>query len=171
VFNMKNKKKVLWIALAAAAIFPVYAQQLGAPTDLQRELNDLPPIPIAGKNLKFTFGGSTWVATVNGENLMAGTIEAVDIEGGTILTLKQTHIWGTAAVGGAATVGKAAASAGKLGGILGKVATKATSTWVATPGPEIFLDYDTTEPRATLKVASEERKAEARASGVRVTGY
>jgi len=164
---MKDKKKVLWIALAAAAIFPVYAQQLSTPTDLQRELNDLPPIPIAGKNLKFTFGGTTWIATVNGENVMAGTIDAVDIEGGTILTLKQTHIWGAAAVGGAATVGKATASAGKLGGVLGKAATKAVSTWVATPGLEIVLDYNTTEPHATLKVATEERKAEARASGTR----
>jgi hypothetical protein len=168
---MKNKKKVLWIALAVAAIIPAYAQQLGAVTDLQRELNSLPPIPIAGKNLKFTFGGTTWIATVNGENLMAGTIEAVDIEGGTILTLKQTHIWGTAAAGGSATIGKAAASAGTLGGVLGKVATKVASAWVAMPGPEIVLDYDTTEPRSTLKMASEERKAEALASGVRVTGY
>jgi len=168
---MKNKKRVLWIALAAAAIIPAYAQQLGAVTDLQRELNDLPPIQIAGKNLKFTFGGSTWIATVNGENLMAGSIESVDIEGGTILTLKQTHIWGTAAVGGAATVGKAAASTGKLGGVLGKVATKAASTWVPTPGPEIVLDYNTMEPRSTLTVASEERKEEARVSGVRTAGF
>jgi hypothetical protein len=158
---MKNKKKVLWIALVVAGIIPVYAQQLGAPTELQREINELPAIPIAGKYLKFVFGGTTWVATLNGENVMAGTVETVDISGGSILTLKQTHIWGAAAVGGAATTSKLG------GGLLGKVATKAASTWVPTPGPEIVLDYST-EPRPTLSVASDSRKAEALAAGTRI---
>jgi hypothetical protein len=147
-------KKIITVLFAFLAAGSIYAQHLGAPTELQKDLNELPAIPIAGKNLKFVFGGTTWVASVNGANVMAGTVEILDVDGGSILTLKQTHIWGAAVVGEAVT--------GKLG-ILGKAVSKATNTWVATPGPDIVLDYST-EPRPTLSLASEERIVEARAA-------
>ena len=154
-------KKIIIFLFALATIGSVSAQQLGTPTPLQRVLNDLPAIPIAGRNLKFEFGGSAWIAKVNGENALAGTVETVDISGGSILTLKQTHIW-------AAAAGRAAG--GLLGGALGGAIGSIASTWVATPGPEIVLDYNNTGSRATLSMASEARIAEARSAGTRVSG-
>jgi hypothetical protein len=125
---------------------------------LQRILNELPAIPIAGRNLKFMFGGTTWIATVNGENVLAGTVESVDIDGGSILTLKQTHVW-------AAAAGRAVS--GVLGGALGGAIGSVANVWVTTPGPEIVLDYNSSGPRASFSLASEARVAEARAAGVR----
>jgi hypothetical protein len=150
-------KRIVAVLFALVTVGSAFGQQLGAPTPLQRILNDLPAIPIAGRSLKFQFGGTTWIATVNGENVLAGTVESVDINGGSILTLKQTHIW-------AAAAGRAVGGLlGPLGGAVGSLA----STWVATPGPEIVLDYNSAGPRASFSLASEARIAEARASGVR----
>jgi len=151
-------KKIIVVLFALVTIGSVSGQQLGIPTPLQRILNELPAIPIAGRNLKFQFGGTTWIATVNGENALAGTVETVDISGGSILTLKQTHVWAAAA--GRAVGGLL--GGGALGGAVGSLA----STWVATPGPEIVLDYNSVGPRATLSMASEARIAEARTARV-----
>jgi hypothetical protein len=153
---MKNVCKLFAVLFAFLAAGGVYAQQLGTPTTLQQALNELPAIPIAGKNMKFDFGGTTWIGRVNGENIMAGTVESVDINGGSILTLKQTHIWGAAVAGGAAVTGRL--------GVFGKAVGTLTNTWIATPGPEIVLDYNT-ESGETLSLASEARKAEARTAG------
>jgi len=155
-------KKIIVVLFAFIAIESMFAQQLGTPTQLQRILNELPAIPIAGRNLKFQFGGTTWIATVNGENALAGTVETVDINGGSILTLKQTHVW----------AGAAGRAVGGLlgGGVLGGAVGNLASTWVATPGPEIVLDYSSTGPRATLSMASEARIAEARVAGAIGTG-
>jgi len=153
--NVAKKRSLFAIALIVTAVIPVYAQQLGTPTQLQKTLNELPAIPIAGKNLKFLFGGSNWIATANGENVLAGTVETVDINGGSILTLKQTHVWAGAAGN---------AVAGRLGPF-GKAVSSATNTWVATSGPEMILDYNNSGQRATLSKASEERIAEARTAG------
>jgi len=49
---------------------------------------------------------------------------------------------------------------------LGKAVSTATNTWVPTPGPEIYLDYNT-ESGSKFSVASDERVAEARAAGLR----
>jgi len=116
--------------------------QIGAPTPLQRLLNTMPAIPVAGNNLKFEFGGNVWVAKVNGESFSAGTIEIEDTEGGCILTLKQTHIW-PGAVGktagrvagmapGGAAVGGALNTAGNIAGVAGAVEA---------PGTETVLEY------------------------------
>jgi len=154
-------KKIIAFLFAFAVIGSAFTQQLGTPTPLQRILNELPAIPIAGRNLKFQFGGTTWIATVNGENALAGTVETVDINGGSVLTLKQTHVWAGAA-------GRAAG--GVVGGVLGGVIGSVTNTWVVTPGPEIVLDYSSTGPRATLSMASEARIAEARAAALQTAG-
>jgi len=145
-------KKIIVVLFAFIAIGSVHGQQLGTPTPLQQILNALPAIPIAGRSLKFEFGGTAWVAKLNGENLLAGTVETVDVSGGSILTLKQTHIWAGAA-------GRAAG--GVLGGALGGVVGSLAATWVATPGPEIVLDYN----NGTLSAASDARIAEARSTG------
>jgi hypothetical protein len=154
-------KKIFAVLFALVTVGSAFAQQLGAPTPLQQILNALPAIPIAGRNLKFQFGGTTWIATVNGENVLAGTIESVDVNGGSILTLKQTHVW-------AAAAGRAVG--GLLGGALGGAVGSVANMWVATPGPEIVLDYNNSGPRATLSVASNARIAEARAAGTRTAG-
>ena len=121
--------------------------QPGAPTALQTILNALPPIPIAGNNLKFQFSGDKWTATVNGENFSAGNVEAEDTNDGSILTLKQTHIW-PGAVGrnagrfanripGGATVGGALNAAGTIAGAVGPIEVS---------GPAIVLEYKAGPP-------------------------
>jgi len=92
---------------------------LGQPTELQQILNALPEIPVAGKNLKFQFGGDTWIATVNSKNFIAGTFTSADNTDGSTLTLTQTHVY----------------SSEKKPGVGGDIG------WVKTPGPNIVLDY------------------------------
>lgn len=128
--------------------------QLGEPDLIQQALNKLPAIPIAGNNLKFQFGGDIWIATVNGENFSAGTIEIEDTIDGSILTLKQTHIW-PGAVGrtagriasripGGAAVGGALNTAGRIAGTVGAIEAI---------GPEIILEYKA-DPRPSLRLYS-----------------
>jgi hypothetical protein len=127
-------------------------QQMGVQTALQttlqasllNTLNGLPAISIAGNNLKFQFGGDNWTALLNGENFMAGTVEVEDTDGGSILTLKQTHIWPGAAgkkVGklasklpGGAVAGSALNAAGSLAGA------------IEASGPVIVLEYKAGPP-------------------------
>jgi len=109
---------------------------LGPPTLLQSALNAIPAIPLAGNNLKFQFGGDTWIATNNGANFLAGTFTAEETDDGTILTLKQTHI-GPSGAGNFA------------GGSVGAIAGRAAN-WVKASGPEIVLKYEQGPP-ATLK--------------------
>jgi len=82
----------IFLLLCGAA--PVFSQnpQLGAPTLLQQTLNILPAVPIPSVgSLKFQFGGDVWIATLNGQNLLAGTMEIHETNEGNILLLKQTH--------------------------------------------------------------------------------
>jgi hypothetical protein len=117
--------------IAGCASGPV----LGSPTPLQSILNAMPAIPLAGNNLKFQFGGNTWIATNNGANFLAGTFIAEETVDGTILTLKQTHI-GPSGAGNAA-----GGSVGAAAGLAGKVAK-----WVKASGPEIVLKYEKGPP-------------------------
>jgi hypothetical protein len=132
--------------------------QMGTQTPLQIILNTLPAIRIAGNNLKFQFGGDKWISTVNGENFSAGTVELEYTGGGTILTLKQTHIW-PGAVGktagrifnripGGGTVGGTLNAAGNIAGAAGAVEAS---------GPVIVLEYKAGPPAklSYLKSASE----------------
>jgi hypothetical protein len=123
-------------------------------TSLLNTLNSLPAIKIAGNNLKFQFGGDNWTALLNGESFSTGTIEVEDADGGSILTLKQTHIWPGAAgkkvgklaskVPGGAAVGGALNVAGSLAGA------------VEMSGPVIVLEYKAGPPAklSYLKSAS-----------------
>jgi len=142
-------------------------QQPGVPKSLQTILNALPAIPIAGNNLKFRFSGEKWTATVNGENFSAGTVEVENNNGGSILTLKQTHIW-PGAVGktagrvakiipGGAAVGGALDAAGQVAGAVGAV--EAT-------GPEIILEYKAGPPAklSLVKSAAKSSTATAKAA-------
>jgi hypothetical protein len=125
---------VFFIALVSVGNVHSQEVQMGSPTPLQIVLNSMPAVPIAGNTLKFEFGGDTWISKLNGENFSAGSVEILDTDEGSILTLKQTHTWGGAvgsvgAVGGAA--GKAAgkvpgggkiAAAGNVAGRVGRTA-------------------------------------------------
>jgi len=101
---------------------------LGQPTDRQQLMNALPAIPIAGRQLKFQFGGDFWIATLNGRNFIAGGIATEEVDGGTVLRLKHTHTWPPTDLPNALLM-----------------------RWIPTPGPQINLIYRE-EPRRSLRV-------------------
>jgi hypothetical protein len=119
----KRIKAVFWGILALSFISIVVGcasvPELGTPTALQRLLNAMPAVPVAGKDLKFEFGGDVWIAKVEDKNFMAGTFKSEDSDDGSTLTLKQTHIYSSEQKPG-------------IGGDVG---------WVKTPGPDIVLEY------------------------------
>ncbi|MDR2434927.1 MAG: hypothetical protein LBD47_10230 [Treponema sp.] len=130
----KRIKAVFWGILALSFISIVVgcasAPTLGTPTALQQLLNAMPAVPVAGKDLKFEFGGDVWIAKVDGKNFMAGTFKSEDTDDGSILTLKQTHIYSEEQKPG-------------IGGDVG---------WVKTPGPDIVLEYKKGPPETlTIK--------------------
>jgi len=88
-------KILLLLIFMFCGVISVYSQnpQLGNQTLLQQLLNYLPAIPIAGKNLKFQFGGDTWIATLNGKNLLTGNLTLHSVDERSILILKQTHTY------------------------------------------------------------------------------
>jgi len=94
--------------------------QLGEATVIQQALNRMPAIPIAGNNLQFTFGGDAWIAKLNGRDFLGGSFISEDTEEGSILTLRQTHIYPPRDIPGI--------------------------RWVRTPGPEIVLEYKAGPP-------------------------
>jgi hypothetical protein len=121
---MANKKIGLGMLVMVLAFCAVVAgcasgPKLGSPTGLQQSLNALPAVPVAGKTLKFDFGGDVWIAKVDGKEFMAGTFQSDDSASGSVLTLKQTHLYSTEQKPG-------------IGGDIG---------WVKTPGPDIVLEY------------------------------
>jgi hypothetical protein len=148
-------KRKIFSILFIFIVGNIYGQQLGAPTPLQVILNDLPAIPLAGRDLKFQFGGDTWIARVGGENFMAGSFASEDTGEGTVLTLRQTHIWSGAA-------GRAAGRA--LGGIAGGVASSAAARWIEMSGAVFVLLYKA-GPSAGLSVISTSESTENTASG------
>ena len=93
------------------------APQLGEISEAQKVLNEMPAVPVAGNNLKFQFGGETWIATNNGVNFLAGSFTSTETEDGTVLELTQTHAYSTT-------------QKPVVGGDIG---------WVPTPGPSITL--------------------------------
>jgi hypothetical protein len=133
VFMEKRIKAVFWVILALSLISVMAGcasdPQLGPPTTLQKVLNAMPAVPVAGKDVKFEFGGDVWIARVDGKNFMAGTFKSEDTDDGSTLTLKQTHVYSTEQRPG-------------IGGDIG---------WVKTPGPDIVLEYKEGPP-ATLTV-------------------
>ncbi|MDR1956657.1 MAG: hypothetical protein LBQ30_07375 [Treponema sp.] len=119
---MKLRFKFAFCAVLALLITGVVFAadpKLGQPTPLQLSLNQMSEITVAGKSVKFEFGGDTWIAKVGGTEFLAGTFVSEDTEDGSILTLKQTHIY----FDRPKPIGR---------GVIG---------WVATPGPDIVLEY------------------------------
>ena len=110
---------ILVLSIAFAMFGCASGPELGSPTLLQQVLNQLPEVSVAGKNLKFEFGGDGWIARVNGKNFSAGTFKSEDTAAGSILTLKQTHMYSTEKKPG-------------IGGDIG---------WVEAPGPDVVLEY------------------------------
>jgi hypothetical protein len=119
----KNGKSIFILVLVLAITFVVMGcasgPKLGEPTELQQLLNELPEVPVAGKSVKFEFGGEGWISRVDGKEFLAGTFASEDTADGSILTLTQTHIYSDEQKPG-------------IGGDVG---------WVKTPGPAIVLEY------------------------------
>jgi hypothetical protein len=133
-FNMKQKSGLVFFAalVFAASLMATgcaSGPKLGTPTALQEVLNKIPAIPVLGKDVKFEFGGDTWISTVDGKDFLAGTFVSEDNDSGSILTLKQTHLYSDE-------------QKPQIGGDVG---------WIKTPGPEIVLEY-TKGPPAALSV-------------------
>jgi hypothetical protein len=131
VSNMKQKKCSVFLALLVLTITGFIAgcasgPELGEETDLQRALNQLPAVPVAGKDLKFQFGGDAWISRVDGKEFLAGTFKSEDNDSGSVLTLTQTHLYSDQQKPG-------------VGGDVG---------WVKTPGPAIVLQYTEGPPPA-----------------------
>ena len=85
---------IAFILLVGGAI-PVFSQapRLGTPTGPQQEMNRLPALLVGGNNIKYEFGGDTWIAKVDGKNFIAGTVTAREAAGVTTLLLTQTHVY------------------------------------------------------------------------------
>jgi len=135
------------------------AQSSGVPGILQDILNSMPAITIAGNNLKFQFNGTAWTATLNGENFSKGTIEIEDTANGSMLSLKQTHIWPGAAaktagkiagkIPGGAAVGGALNTAGQAAGAVGTVEVSGpvfVLEYTAGPSPQLSFVKSTAAP-------------------------
>ena len=105
------------------------APKLGKVTPMQQTLNDLPAVTVAGKKLKFQFGGDVWFSKVDGKDFSAGSFKSEDAATSSTLTLKQTHMYSTEKKPG-------------IGGELG---------WVPAAGPDIVLLYKAGPP-ASLTV-------------------
>jgi len=99
---------------------------LGEPTLLQQGWNQLPAIGVGNYNLKFEFGGDTWIAKNNGRNFLAGTMTFEETPEGTFLVLKQTHTYPPRDI--------------------------PRISWVRTPGPEIILQYNPGPPSSFARV-------------------
>ena len=100
--------------------------KLGEKTELQNLLNQMPEVPVAGKKLKFEFGGDAWVAKLNGKEYLAGTFTSEDSEEGSVLILEQTHVYSS-----------------EKNPLTGK-----EIKWVSTPGPQIVLEYKKGPPES-----------------------
>jgi hypothetical protein len=129
---MKHSKSLVLLGIFAVFVSTLLVgcasgPKLGDPTALQQILNGLPEISVAGKNVKIEFGGDTWIAKESGKNVLAGSFTSEDTVEGSILTLKQTHVYSDEQKPG-------------IGGDVG---------WVKTPGPNITLEYKKGPP-ATL---------------------
>jgi hypothetical protein len=124
-----NSAFILVLTITSVMIGCASGPKLGSPTPLQQVLNVMPEVSVAGKDLKFRFGGDAWIAKVDGKNFMAGTFTSEDTADSSILTLKQTHIYSTEKKPG-------------IGGDIG---------WIETPGTDIVLEYKKGPPE-TLTV-------------------
>jgi hypothetical protein len=134
VLFMKQFRTVMFmtvLVLSSLAVMTGCATgpKLGKVNVLQAALNSLPEVPMAGKQVKFEFGGDTWITRVDGKGFLAGTLTFEETADGAALTLSQTHVYSDQQKPG-------------IGGDVG---------WVKTPGPKIVLEYKKGPPE-TLTV-------------------
>jgi hypothetical protein len=108
-------------------------------TSLLNVLNTLPEIRIAGNNLKFQFSVDKWTAMLNGESFSTGTIEVEETNDGTILNLKQTHMWPGAAAKTAGRLASKVPGGAAVGGALNAAGGLAGA--IEASGPVIVLGY------------------------------
>jgi len=134
---------------------PAQVPQLGEPTVLQQGLNLLPAVPIAGKNLKFEFGGDIWIAKVNGRNFLAGGCVFEENDNGYILTLNITNVWSGAVEDVIDLLQKIGVPLGPAAGPLRTAARVAAiiAKWLPLNGPPIILKYNEGPP-ASLRLVS-----------------
>jgi hypothetical protein len=159
---MVNKKLLLGM-LVMALVFGMTVvgcasgPKLGSPTPFQETLNAMPEISIDEKNLKFEFGGNTWIAKVDGKNYLAGTFVVEDTIEGSTLTLKQKYAWRVASTGeralGAVDSVLGFGLAATLGTGNSYAQTEANKkknmdeeNWKDTSGPNIILVYKSGPP-------------------------
>jgi hypothetical protein len=122
----------------------MYSQQLGTPTPLQQNINAIPAIPLFGKNIKFEFGGDSWIAKVNGNNFMAGDCKFDETSNGYILTLNTTNVWSGAVEEVIDLLQKTGVPLGPAVGPLRAAAKLAAivAKWIPLKGSAIILEYN-----------------------------
>jgi len=147
------------------------------PAQLQTTLNSLPAVTVAGNSLKFQFDGDKWTALLNGENFLAGITTIEKTERGSLLSLKQTHMWPGAAM---KTAGKVAGMVPGGGAVAGAVNTASSVASVAgasglapgaveARGPIIVLEYISSPSPKLSFVRTEKAAGGASGSGEYIT--
>jgi len=137
---------------------------------LQATLNSLPAVTVAGNSLKFQFNSDKWTAMLNGENFLTGIIELENTATGSLLSLKQTHMWPSAA---AKTAGKVASKVPGAGAVSGAVNTASSVAGAAglapgaieASGPIIVLEY-ISGPSPKLSFVRTDKAADASGAGM-----
>jgi hypothetical protein len=122
--------------------------QLGVANLLQQSLNRMPAIPIAGKNLKFEFGGDRWFAKVNGANFLAGDCIFEETGNGSILTLRTTNVWSGSVEEVIDLFQRVGVPLGAAAGSLRAAARLAArlAKWIPFNGSPIILEYNEGPP-------------------------
>ncbi|MCL2762522.1 MAG: hypothetical protein FWD36_04860 [Treponema sp.] len=133
----------------------VSVPQLGEPNLMQQALNLLPTVPIAGNNLKFEFGGDTWIAKVNGNNFLAGNCIFEKNDNGYFIKLNTTNVWSGAVVEVIDLLKNIGVPLGPAEGPLKTAAILAAriAKWMPLKGPAINLEYNEGPP-ALIKLSS-----------------
>jgi len=132
---------IVWFLFNGCATFSGTQSDplLKEPSLLQTALNKLPEIPIAGRNLKFQFGGDVWIATLGGRNFLAGSVNTYETSSGIYMVLAQTHIYPPA--------GAPAIPGVPIG-------------WIRTPGPELILGYTMGPPSSMRLIPASQQPPE-----------
>jgi len=117
--------------------------QSGIPTLIQLAVNQLPAIPIAGKNIKFELDTDTWIAKVNGNNFLSGDCLFQESDTGYILTLRTTNVWSGAVEEVIDLLQMVGVPLGPAAGPLRTAARLAASVakWIPLKGSAIILEY------------------------------
>ena len=153
------KKIILILAFFVISISTVFSQArpasdaasgptLGEPTVIQQILNIMPAVTIAGKSLKFDFGGDVWIAKVNGQNFLAGDCLIEEIDNGYTISLKINNVWSGAVEEVIDLLQKIGLPLGPAAGPLRTTARLAAliAKWLPFNGSTIVLEYNEGPP-------------------------